>query len=322
MSEKKIAKDSFIVLGGLNLDILAKPVSDFRLGDSNPGHIIERPGGVGFNIARNLARIGVVVRFLTARGDDRAGDALWQSAVGPGIDLTHALLRRGHSSSRYLAIHDAEGDMAVAINDMAIFDSLTPQETLSWLSFGHKDDSSCVGAIIEPNMPADVLSQLAANWNVPIFADAVSQAKCERLIPSLPYLAGLKVNRIEAEQLTGLSIQSIEEAKKAARAIMGRGVRSVCLSLAERGALFVNEQRAVMASPERIVHEANATGAGDAMASAFSWASVKEYPLEEIARFGIAASSIAVECEEAVNPLLSMDLLQQRAQRIQVEVIT
>ena len=321
MNVKRTPEGYFIVLGGLNLDILAKPSGRFRLGDSNPGHIIRRPGGVGFNIARNLARIGLKVRFLTARGDARSGDDLWQTADAPGIDLSHALLREGYSSSHYLAIHNEEGDMAVAINDMAVFDTMRPDEIESWIPLGDKDHSDCIGAIIEPNMPAEVLYALASRWNVPLFADAVSQAKCKRLTASLPYLQGLKVNRIEAEALSGLPVNSIQEATRAARGIMGKDVKTVCLSLSEEGALFMDETMTVLAKPSRIVHDANATGAGDAMASAFSWASVQGFPLEEIARYAVAASSIAVESEEAVNPQLTMDLLEARAQLIQVEVI-
>ncbi len=321
MNVKRVPEGYFIVLGGLNLDILAKPSGSFRLGDSNPGHIIRRPGGVGFNIARNLARIGRKVTFLTARGDDRSGDDLWQTADEPGIDLSHALLREGYSSSHYLAIHDEEGDMAVAINDMAVFDTMRPDEIESWIPLGDQDHSDCIGAIMEPNMPEEVLHALASRWNVPLFADAVSQAKCKRLTTSLPYLQGLKVNRIEAEALSGLLVTSIPEAIRAGKGIMEKGVKTVCLSLSEEGALFMNETMTILAKPWRIVHEANATGAGDAMASAFSWASVQAFPLEEIARFGVAASSIAVESEEAVNPLLTLDLLKKRAKLIQVEVI-
>ncbi len=301
MNVKRVPEGYFIVLGGLNLDILAKPSGSFRLGDSNPGHIIRRPGGVGFNIARDLARIGRKVTFLTARGDDRSGDDLWQTADEPGIDLSYALLREGYSSSHYVAIHDEEGDMAVAINDMAVFDTMRADEIQSWISLGDQDHSDCIGAIMEPNMPEEVLHALASSWNVPLFADAVSQAKCKRLTTSLPYLQGLKVNRIEAEALSGLLVTSIPEAIRAAKGIMEKGVKTVCLSLSEEGALFMND--------------------GDAMASAFSWASVQAFPLEEIARFGVAASSIAVESEEAVNPLLTLDLLKKRAKLIQVEVI-
>ncbi|NLA71512.1 MAG: MarR family transcriptional regulator [Clostridiaceae bacterium] len=321
-------RDSFwIVAGGLNLDVLATPTGSFRPRDSNPGTIIERPGGVGFNIARNLALLDQKICFLTARGDDHAGQMLVDIAQEKTIDLSHALVRECYATSHYLAIHDEEGDMVAAINDMAVIDTLTPKDVETWFALGKAEvpsendktdkQSGCLGAIVEPNLPVDVLVELASQWDVPLFADAVSQAKIDRLIPILPYLTGLKLNRIEARQLTGLPVRSIEEAVQAANVLIERGVRCVCLSLDVDGALFADAGHCFAAHPVKLNNDANTTGAGDAMAAVFAWATVRKFTLEQTARLGIAASSIAVESAEAVNPALEIQLLMERSETIE-----
>lgn len=314
----------WIVAGGLNQDILAKPSGRFRLSDSNPGIIEERPGGVGFNIARNLALLGQEVRFLTARGEDSAGEWLFQAAQAKGIDLSHALVSPLDATSRYLAVHGEDGDMVVAINDMGLFDRMTADEVLSWISQGQRQPGEgevCLAAFLEPNLPSEVLLSLASQWEVPLFADAVSQAKMDRLTPILPYLTGYKLNRIEAGHLSGLEVHSPQKALEAARQIMARGVKMVCVSLDVQGAVFAKADQVVWARPAKIVHEANTTGAGDAMASAFAWSSVQGYDLLETARLSVAASAIAVESTEAVNPVLTVELLKKRASVIEAEVI-
>ena len=316
------ARDSYwLVAGGLNLDCLAWPSGLFRLNDSNPGKILERPGGVGFNLVRDMSRLGQRLIFLTARGDDEAGLSLFHSVREGGIDLSHALVRKAYSTSRYLAIHDDQGDMVAAINDMTIFDTMTAEEVKPWLSLGGSDPKVCKGAFLEPNLPADVLYALASAWQAPLFADGVSVAKVGRLRAILPFLRGLKVNRVEAAQLTGEPVRSLEEASIAARLILERGVDMVCLSLDVDGALFADENTCLRVCPRREIHDGNTTGAGDAMAAAFAWAAVEGYGLEQIARFGAAAAAITMESTEAVNPRLSLDLLLGCLEQVKIEVI-
>lgn len=309
----------WIVAGGINLDILAKPAGVFRPGDSNPGSILERPGGVGYNMARNLTGFGSRVLFLTALGSDRAGTDLVRHAEGKGLDLSSALIRQGRTSSRYLAVHDGEGDMVAAISDMGIFDSLTAGDAAPWAGLGSPD--RCCGALLDPNLPAPVLELLAANFTVRLYADAVSIAKMDRLAAVLPRLFGLKVNRLEAQHLTGVKIRAGRDALQAARKIARKGIRYVCISLGTDGALFSDGAVSVLARPARLIHDGNATGAGDAMAAAFAWASNRGFELDEVARYGVAAATLAVESEEAVNPALSQSLLLERAAGVKTEVI-
>lgn len=319
MSTSRTEGGYWLVAGGLNLDILAKPSAPLRFQDSNPGTIREKAGGVGFNIVRNLKLLGQEVRFLTARGEDRAGHSLFAKAEAMGIDMSRALVREDSASSRYLALHDREGDMVVAINDMALFDRMTPDDAAPWLDQGKGD---CLAAFLEPNLPGPVLLALARAWQVPLFADAVSVAKMDRLDPVLPYLTGYKLNRHEAEHATGLSLKSIPDALEAARLILERGVKRVCLSLDAEGALFADRDQAFHVRPARILDLVNATGAGDAMASAFAWASLEAYSLMETAKLGLAASSIALEADEAVNPALNPILLRERAASFEAEEVT
>ncbi len=311
-------KDCWLVAGGLNLDSLAKPSGDFRLHDSNPGFIQEGPGGVGFNLARNLARLDQRVYLLSARGEDRAGQALLELAGQAGVDLTHLLVRSGCSTSRYQAMHDETGEMVAAINDMSIFDEMTEDDIDSWLPLGA---DGCKGAFVEANLPQRVLRRLAEGWQVPLFADAVSVAKIDRLTDLLPLLEGLKVNRIEAAHLTGRPVGKIEEALAAARCVRDRGVRRLCLSLDVDGAVFADQRRAIRVRSRPPAITGNATGAGDAMAAAFAWAVVEGYGLEEVARLGSAAAALAMEVKEAFNPALTAGLLLERAADIETEVI-
>lgn len=62
--------DYAVVIGGVNMDIGGQSFGPLVARDSNPGAVRVSPGGVGRNIAHNMALLGLDVRMLTALGDD------------------------------------------------------------------------------------------------------------------------------------------------------------------------------------------------------------------------------------------------------------
>lgn len=68
------------VIGGANVDITATSGRAFQFGDSNPGTVQVSWGGVGRNIAHNLA-LPCIVKSVTG-----GGDALLAGIVHAGVD--------------------------------------------------------------------------------------------------------------------------------------------------------------------------------------------------------------------------------------------
>ncbi len=91
-----------VVIGGVNMDIGGQPDRKLVAQDSNPGRVRMSLGGVGRNIAHNMALLGVDVRMLTAFGDDLYAQKLAASCGELGIDISHALQVPGGTTSTYL----------------------------------------------------------------------------------------------------------------------------------------------------------------------------------------------------------------------------
>ncbi|WP_422487302.1 PfkB family carbohydrate kinase [Gudongella sp. DL1XJH-153] len=64
------------VIGGINMDIAGFPHGQLIPGDSNPGKTMLSPGGVGRNIAENIALLGNRVEMYSVVGDDMYGKKL------------------------------------------------------------------------------------------------------------------------------------------------------------------------------------------------------------------------------------------------------
>ena len=112
------------VVGGVNIDIGGRSDAPLVAGDSNPGRIRSSLGGVGRNIAHNLALLGAKVKLITALGADDGAKRVEASCADLGIDLTDSLYVPDGATSTYLFLADSNGDMALAMNDMAIYEQL------------------------------------------------------------------------------------------------------------------------------------------------------------------------------------------------------
>jgi len=296
-----------VVVGGANMDIAGRPAGALVQRDSNIGTVRLSHGGVGRNIAHNLALLGTRVSLVTAFGDDASGEALKQGCVRVGVDVSCALTVPGAASSTYLFVMDESGDMQVAINDMAILDQLT-QELLAQRLDLIRGAAACVA---DANLPERSVAWLAEEAGVPVFCDPISVAKAPRLISSLPHVHTLKPNRMEAEALTGIQVHDDVSLELACQELLRRGVGRAFVSLGADGLLCAEgrESRRLPRLEGRLV---NATGAGDAMMAALVWAHLHDMSLLEAGMAGLAASAIAIEGSETINPLMSETALLER----------
>ena len=297
------------VVGGVNMDIGGTSAGPLVAQDSNPGAVRMSLGGVGRNIAHNMSLLGLDVRLLTVFGDDLNAQKITASCTELGIDASHSPIIPGGRTSTYLFINDEHGDMALAVSDMDIYRHLTPQV----LSGRQKLLAASQVIVLDTNIPEESIQYLAQTMSVPIFADPVSTAKAGKLRSVLGRLHTLKPNRLEAELLSGVAITDETSLHRAADALLETGLQRVFISLGADGVLAADHTEHLLL-PVLPAQMTNTTGCGDAFMAAITWAYLRGLSLEDTARVGLAASAIAMEGTETINPALSEDALLARAQ--------
>lgn len=298
-----------VVIGGVNVDIGGRSFAPLVASDSNPGRVHISLGGVGRNIAHNLALLGTDVRLLCAYGDDLNGERVAASCSELGIDLSHALRVSGGTTSTYLYLADEQGEMALAISDMEICSRITPAYLASQLSL--LQNAQVV--IADTNISQEALLYLAENLTVPLFVDTVSTVKAEKIRPILPAVHTLKPNKLEASLLSGVEINSRKDLERAADVLTDMGLHRMFISLGGDGvyAAMGKERLWLPNLPGRMV---NTTGCGDAFMAALVWAYLEGKDLKETALCGLAAGSIAMESPETINPDMSAAAIRRRIQ--------
>lgn len=297
-----------VVLGAVNIDIGGYPDEAPIAYDSNPGGVSISYGGVGRNIAHNIRLLDLSVKFITAFGDDSHATGLTEHLSSLGIDISDSLRTVNASTSTYLFITDEKGDMKLAVSDMRIYDSLTPD----YLAGKMDCINQASALILDANLSAEAVAYAVRHCTVPVFADPVSCKKAKKLLPVLSGLHTVCPNRLEAEVLSGISIQTDADIRKAASCLLSKGIRRVFLTLGSKGLYCTDgsEECFLPPLPSKLV---NATGAGDAFTASLAYSYNAGFSLSETARFGLAAAAIAVESKDTINPELSAELALERA---------
>ncbi|MGA4544018.1 PfkB family carbohydrate kinase [Uniformispora flossi] len=303
---------SAVVIGGANLDIKARSAAPAILATSNPGSGSMAAGGVGRNIAENLARLGTPTYLVAAVGNDAMGERLLADTSAAGVRLDH-VHRSGHPTGTYTAVLDATGELVLAVADMTATSNLMP-EHLGPL----RELLAHAGLlVVDGNLSAPTASHaldLALAAGVPALFEPVSVPKAAVLAPLIAAdrpLFAVTPNREELTALTGLPSGTDTELLAAAASLHERGVAHVWVRLGSRGSLLssVDDEPAFVPALSAAVEDV--TGAGDAMLAAFAHALLAGHAPRQAVDHGTAAAALTIESAHTVRPDLSPRLLAQ-----------
>ena len=303
-----LAEQGFVLaIGAANMDITGSSLHALVPHDSTPGQIRCAPGGVARNVAENLARLGHDVRLISAVGDDLFGARLLESTRRAGVDVQGCLVLDDHATSTYLSLHGPDGDMAVALNDMAILEQITPER----LAHGAARVRHARAVLVDCNLSEAALGWIFGRAHAEaVFAEPVSAFKCRRLLPWLGQVHTLKANRLEAQALTGLPVADDAGLVQAALWLHDQGVRHVVLSLGERGVYWSAIGGASgwqAALPASMV---NVTGAGDAMMAGLLHGHLQGDPFDQTIAFASGCAAMTLAAPQANHVSLSVAAVQ------------
>jgi len=310
MSHQGQGLGSVTVFGAANIDHIGWARQPPVMGASNPGHTRMTPGGVGFNVATILARLGHPVRLVARIGDDTGGDTIRTAADAAGIDTRHLSVSSAPTAT-YLAALDDKGGLIIGIAGMEIHDEMASGRLRTAIETAPDGE----WWVADANLPDETLAFIAGKARTtghPLAALAVSPAKAVRLAPLLPDLNLLFVNRKEASVLLGLADDAPPRPAEAlAEALAGRPRPDVVVTDAGNplAAAHGGTVRAFIPLSAQI---RSVNGAGDALAAGVIHGLAAGRGLFEAIRPGLAAAALTMEYEGTVPPTLTAATLAAR----------
>lgn len=301
-------KNKYVALiGAANIDIQGFSSNPIIDKDSNPGRIEFCPGGVSRNIAENLARLGTKTELLSAIGDDPNGSLILDSCRDCGIGSDYSLIVPNTVSSVYLAIMDNTKDMALALSDMTISENISVEflESREGILRGSE------AIVFDTCLAADVMDYILKTYeSIPIYVDPVSVGKAKALKTIIGKIHTLKMNRLEAEFLSGIRINDESDLDKASLWFLTQGIKRVFITLGSNGAFYRDSKIVVNYKPQKAEIK-NATGAGDAFMAGIIYGTLNGYNPEKIVRFATGVSLAALSGNNTVNPNINLEYIQK-----------
>lgn len=297
-----------LVIGAASIDTKGRAEGPIQSGTSTPGAIRVSVGGVGRNIAENLARLGESVILLSAVGDDESGQRILQHAAQCGIDTSHVLVDPSHRTAAYLAVLDDTGHLAMSIDDMNISHELVTPEFVYRRRILFRNSKIVILDASLSSATLQTIFGLTRKYDLEVCADPTTATLAPRLCPHLPDLTLVTPNSAEAQALCGVQVTDRESSLVAAKSLVDLGVRTAIVTLGATGLVYATSKESghVPAIETEVV---DLTGAGDALTATVVFGMLNGFPIDEAVRLGTSAAALTLQSRETVCPFLSLERL-------------
>ncbi|HEY0276469.1 MAG TPA: carbohydrate kinase [Paenirhodobacter sp.] len=306
------ASGQVVCIGGAVFDRKYRALQPLVMETSNPVQGFHSFGGVARNVVENLARLGAPVSFISIVGDDQTGQHLLSHLRERGVDVSRVILTNESATAEYGALLSPEGELALGIADMGIFDLLTPAALARVWS--HVAGAAWVFA--DTNLPEDTLHSLIrrqGGGRYQLTVDGVSTHKVRRLPEDLSGIDLLFLNADEAAAVLDVPVpQTPGDLLTAAQGIVARGAKRAQVSMGPEGIAIAGDGHE-MIIPAVAATTIDITGAGDAMVAGTLYGLVQGQSFSQAARIGSLLGALTVETPGTVRADLSQDLLDAHA---------
>lgn len=285
-----------IVVGSVVMDHKWYAAGQFRGsgGDHPLWRIERRHGGVGRNVAENLARLGFSVVFAGLSGDDEAAAAIERRLRDLGVRL--AVMSVPEGVGRF----DAHLDAAGQLTQWHI--RLPPVDSLTWVALSEAvpDLDEARAVVVETGLAEPMLAQLrdhTRSRRIRLLGMPTRLADLGLRRELINAMDVLVLNESEAAMLTGHPGGDPASAHAQVRRILAAGPTTVVLTCGSRGVVAASADE-----PEprhftvRQVPCVDDTGAGDALTAALLTSLLEDADLPTAVARGLEAARITVGC--------------------------
>lgn len=248
------------------------------------------PGGKGSNQMTAAHRLGSEVMMIGCRGNDFLGAILKNHYDTEGMSEKYISVKEdAETASAIIEIdeRDAQNRIIVifAANELVGRENVLAAEA----DFA---DADAVLTQFETSIDAVVATkELANKYNKPFILNTAPYIDVPKsLFSGIDYITP---NETEAEQFTGIRVDTVEDCRRAARVFLDMGVKNVIITLGVRGSYFTDGNTEITV-PALKVKAVETTGAGDAFNGGFATAIAEGMPIDVALKFATCTSAISV----------------------------
>ena len=281
-----------VTVGSINMDLVMHSERLPTPGETiKAGNFYTNPGGKGANQAVAVAKLGGESILLARTGDD-----------GYGQELTAVLEKYGVNTSCVKTTKDCCSGMAIITvmtggeNSITIIgganDKLLPDD----VDGIENQIASADAVMVQLEVSADTVRraiQLAKKYNKLTVIDP-TPVPSGGLPDELFEVDIFSPNKSETEMITGLTIKTDNDIKKACGLFLSKGVKQVVMKLGDKGVFIMDKSGNARHIPAFKVKPVDTTAAGDAFTAGMALRFIETGSIEQAVRFGCAAGALTV----------------------------
>lgn len=285
-------KQKVTVFGSFVVDLMVRTPHLPVPGETVRGSFFKQgPGGKGFNQGVAAHKAGADVTMVTKLGRDSMACVALDTMTELNMPKDHLLFNEEVATGTALIMVDEN----TAQNEIVIVpgacNTITDKDVAEMTQL--IEDSSYVLLQLEVNQDAnEQVAKLAKEKGVKVIINTAPYQPITDEFLRGAYL--VTPNEVEAEELTGIAVNDLESADRAAAILQAKGVQNVLITLGGRG-VYLNTEGSSEIIPAYRVKALDTTGAGDAFNGGLLTALSEGRSLKEACVFGNALAALSVQ---------------------------
>lgn len=282
--------EEIVVIGSSNTDLVIKTQRIPEPGETVLGGVfMMTAGGKGANQAVAASRLGGRTTFVARVGKDLFGEKSLENYAKDNLNTDFVFVDEEAPSGTALITVDGKGENCIVVASgangaLSRNDIDAVRERISKAKYVLMQLEVPIGTV-------EYAAEVAVAEGAKVILNPAPAAKLSPELMRKLYL--ITPNRTESQLLTGIPVESWEDAERAADILLAAGVENVVITMGALGSLLKNASQCVRI-PARRVEVVDTTAAGDVFNGALCVALSEGRELVSALEFATTASSISV----------------------------
>ena len=294
---------AIVVIGAVFVDVKGFPEDNYIPTGRNAGRVEFVHGGVGRNVAEDIANVELRPRFVSLVDDNAEGEAVLKKLRNHKVN-TDYVLSVPDGMGMWLAVFDNSGDLAGSI-------SKRPDPSALVQLLEEKGDEIFADAdsiVVEIDLDKEVVKQVfkyAEKYHKKVYAVVANMSIASQRRDFLQSTDCFVCNVLEAGILfvTDFSQLSPEElCEELSQRVISARIPAVVVTLGSKGSVYADMQGNKGVCPAETVQVRDTTGAGDAFCAGVAMGLTYGKTMPEALEIGTRLAASVITVSENVCP--------------------
>lgn len=294
---------AIVVIGTVFVDIKGFPDDNYIPGGRNAGRVETVHGGVGRNVAEDIANVELRPRFVSMVDDSAEGAEVLRKLKNHKVD-TSCVLTVPDSMGMWLAVFDETGDIVASISKRPAMDALAQMIE----ERGDEIFADCDSIVLEIDLDKEIIKSVfkyAEKYHKRVYAVVANMSIASQRRDFLQSIDCFVCNAEEADILFVSDMQELEPeelCEELSKRVVSARIPSMVVTLGSRGAVYADMHGDKGVYPARRVKVRDTTGAGDAFCAGVAIGLTYGKTMREAVQIGTQLASSVITVSENVCP--------------------